>query len=545
MPQTPLQMTVILIVVFTLVFSPGIKAQERETVGYDELDEVLVVSERVEGGSGPRASAGRDQLDKSDQIDMQGFFDDIDGLSTFGDDERSVISIGGLSPDLVKVTLDGQSFSEGRGSGGFGAGDMPPDMILRVNVYKTPAASMEEGGAGGRVNLQMRFPVNITKPSNSINAKLGYAPDKGDFSPAGSFFMARPSESRKFGYMLSMSLSDRARQTDSQRISSWALRDFDGTSAYIPGQVKSNADETDQRNIFTGLALGFRPRQSLDISGKIFLSRKQKDAESHSLQHRVERQRDIFPLAFDERIVSELDSSDESRRNLRVIGSTREDRTDSVILGVDFKWRHEDWRVDGAVGYNTVKNKSDNPSQSIIFDANSAFAYTADADGSLIMSYPDEFPPNEDFAASRINLSDRNTTNSNSFGGIDLTRQLGEANIRRIRFGGKVREMTGSRHSSKGLVNLEDSLSLSEYASSQTRQTPWDTIAWPSTDMELVDSIVQEGQIDWRENLLNEYDMIPASRFPGQPGRRARSNWQHRCARCWYRNPDRRFPRLW
>ena len=329
----PLQMTVLLIVILSPEFSPGIKAQETETGSFSDLEEVVVFSDRIEGGSGPSAEVGRDQLEMSDQIDMQDIFDDIDGLSTLGgDDEGNAISIGGLSPDLVKVTLDGQSFSEGRGNGGFVAGDMPADMILRVDVYKTPTAAMEEGGAGGRVNLRMRVPVDIPRPSTSINARLGYVPDDGDFSPSGSFFMARPAESRKFGYMLSVSLSDRGKQTDNQRISNWALRDFDGRSAYIPGQVGSNATETDQRSIFTGLVLGFRPQPSLDISGKILLSQKPKDTESHSLQHRLERQRDIFPLAFDERIVSELDSSDDRRRNLRVIGSTREDDTDSVIL---------------------------------------------------------------------------------------------------------------------------------------------------------------------------------------------------------------------
>jgi len=506
MLQIPLQKTVILIVVFSLGFSPGIKAQETET-DIDEFDEVLVVADRVEGSS-RLGAASRDQLDESDQIDMEGFYDEIDGVSTLGgDNEGNVISIGGLSPDLVKVTLDGQSFGEGRGNGGFAAGDMPPDMVLRVNVHKTPTAAMEEGGAGGRVNLQTRVPMNIPKPATSLNAKLGYASDKGDFSPSGSFFMGRPSESRKFGYMLSVSLSDRPKPTDSQGISGWALRDFDGTSAHIPTQVRSTADETDQRSDLMGLVLGFRPRQSLDIIAKIFLSEKHRDTESHSLQHRVERQRDIFPLAFDERIVTELDSSDDSRRNLRVIGSTREDQTDSVILGMDFTWRQEDWRVDGAIGHNTVTNKSDRPSQSIIFDANSVFGYTADDDGALIMSYSDEFPAYGDFAASRINLSARNTKDTNSFVGIDLTRQLGEGIIRRVKFGGKIREMTGSRRNSKGLVSLDESLSLSDYASGQTQQTPWDTIDWPSTDMELVDSIVQEGQIDWRENLLNEYDI--------------------------------------
>jgi len=504
----PLQLVARLVVIFSLGFSAGLEAQETETDSYDEFDEVLVISDPVEIGTGPGAEAGRNQLDQSDQIDMEGFFDEIDGVSTLGgDDEGNVISIGGLSPDLVKVTLDGQSLGQGRGKGGFGAGDIPPDMILRADVYKTPTAAMEEGGAGGRLNLRMRAPLDIPKPSTSINARLGYVPDQGDFAPSGSFFMARRSDSKKFGYMLSVSASDRPRQTDSQGISSWESRDFDGTSAFIPRQVKSNADANDQRSVFAGLVLGFRPHESLDINSKILLSKKQRDIESHSLQHRLEKQRDIFPLAFDGRIVSELDSSDDSRGNLRAVGSTREDETDSAILGMDFTWRHEDWLVDGAIGRNTVTNESYRPSQSIIFAANSAFGYAVDTDSSLIMSYPDGLPPNENFAASRINLSDRNTKDTNSFGGINLTRQIGDSLFRRVKFGGKFGEMTSSRTNSKGLVSLEEDLSLSDYATSQNEQTPWDTVAWPAVDMRSVNSLVQESQIDWQDNLLNEYDI--------------------------------------
>ncbi|MEJ2369850.1 MAG: hypothetical protein P8Y07_03235, partial [Gemmatimonadales bacterium] len=83
------------------------------------------------------------------------------------------------------------------------------EMILRVDVYKTPTPAMEEGGAGGRVNLRTRNPVDIPKPTNSLKAKLSYTPDKDDFSPAASVFTGRSLENRKFGYMLSVSLSDR------------------------------------------------------------------------------------------------------------------------------------------------------------------------------------------------------------------------------------------------------------------------------------------------------------------------------------------------
>jgi TonB-dependent receptor len=379
-------------------------------------------------------------------------------------------------------------------------------MILRVDVYKTPTAAMEEGGAGGRVNLQMRNPVDIPKTTNSIKAKLGYVPDKDDFSPSASIFTGRPSESRKFGYMLSVNLSGREKHVGSQDITSWALRDFDGTSAYFPRQVRSNAVTNDQSDVFAGLTLGFRPHQSLEFSSKIFFSQKQKDTENLGLQHRIERQRNLSALAFDDRIVSVLDSSDNSRRNLRVVGGTREDQIDSMILAADFIWRQENWRMEGAIGYSTVDNESDTPSQNVTFDANSALGYTVGADDTLAMSYSGAFPAIGDFAASRINLSVKDTRDTDSFGGIDLIRPMGEGIIRRLRIGGKLRETTRSRDSSKGVVSLED-LSLSDSVTGATQRTPWDTIAWPSIDMINIDLVVQESPVDWEANLLNEYDI--------------------------------------
>jgi outer membrane receptor for ferrienterochelin and colicin len=253
------------------------------------LEEVVVTATRVEGGGRRRSTAaGRKELDSSDQTDMDGFFDDIDGLSTLGgDDEGNSFSINGLSPDLSKVTLDGQGFGEGRGNGGMGAGDLSPDMILRVDVYRTPAAYMEEGGSGGLVNLQMRNPLDIPRPSTSIRAKLGYVPDKGNFSPSANLFLGRPSDNKKFGYMLSLNLDDRTRQYGSQIISSWDLQQFDGRPAFIPNQVRSDAVKIDERRVLANLTLGFRPHRSLDINGKLFLSQRYKDTESDSLQHRL------------------------------------------------------------------------------------------------------------------------------------------------------------------------------------------------------------------------------------------------------------------
>jgi TonB-dependent receptor len=487
----------------------SLDAREPAVAGNDDIEEVVVTAQRIEGsGSKRRTAASREELDRSDQTSMEGFFDDIDGLSTLGgDNQGNGISINGLSPDLSNVTLDGQSFGQGRGSGGFGAGDLPPDMIRRVDVYKSPAASQEEGGAAGSVNLQLRNPVEIAGPSNSLKGRLGYIPDKNNFNPSASYFMGRQSASRKFGYMLNLSLAEQTREYASQDIPKWILDDLDGTAVYYPGQVRNNDVKDRQGSAFAGLTLGFRPSPSLDISGKLFLSRKQRDIETHGLQHRFEKQRNITVLATDGRIASQLESSDPGRRNLRVVGGSREDETDSLVLGIDLVWRKDGWRVDSAIGYSTDENQNDPPSRSATFEANSAFAYSAKPDGSLLMSYADGFPPTQDFSISRINLSDRNTEDSDGFAGIDAVRNLGDGFMRRIRFGGKTRQTQRERRSATGRVELEEGLTLDDFFTGKYRQTPWDLDKWPGSDAALVDDAVHAYQADWKENLLNQYDM--------------------------------------
>jgi len=474
-----------------------------------ELEEVVVTGEYIEGSGGRRRSAAsRDQLDLADETSMEDFFDDIDGLSTLGgDDQGNAFSIDGLSPDLSNVTLNGQGFGQGKGSGGFGAGDLPPDMIRRVDLFKIPTASLEEGGSGGSVNLQLRNPVDIATPTSSFKGRLGYVPDKGNYDPSASVFIGRPSENKKYGYMFSLTLTDRTREYGFQDVSNWLLRDFDNGSGYMPAQVRNSNVKDQQQSAFAGLTLGFRPRRSLDIAASLFYYQKQRDSLTHALQHRVERQRNITALAFDERIVTELESSDRNRENLRIVGSTREDLIDSLILGANFNWRRSRWLVHGALGYKVDNNESDSPSQSAVFEANSDIGYQVNGDGSLSMSYGDGFPPIQQFATGRVNLNERITEDTSGNASVDVTRQLRNSFVNRIRFGLKIRDMVRTRHGSTARFNQDEDLTLEDFFSGQYQRTPWDTVAWPSSDMGAVNDVVQDSDLDWRANLFNDYDI--------------------------------------
>jgi TonB-dependent receptor len=507
------------ITISVILFSQEIHAREERKVEKPtsttpsfssiDIEEIVVTAKRVEGnGKRQRTAASRDDLDNATQVDMNGFFDEIEGLSTLGaDEDGNAFSLDGLSANLANVTLNGQGLGEGRGNGGFSAGNLPPEMILRVDISKTPTPSMEEGGAGGSVNLQLRNPVDIVTVASNVKARAGYEPRKRNLSPSASFFTGRPSESNRYGYMFSMSMSEQIKEYVNQDINQWEPREFEGTLAFIPSQVRNNAIKDNLKSVFAGLSLGYRPHQNLDITGNVFLSRNQKDYDADGLQHRFEKQRNISLLDFDGRTATELESSDPNRKNLRIAGTTREEQTDSLVLGMNLAWRHAKWRINAALGYNSDKNKNDSPSQAASFEANSAFGYMAQNDGSLIMSYLDGFPATRDFDGIRINLNDRNTRDTNKFGGIDVTRSLGNVFIHRIRFGAKTRELTRSRRSDKGRLSLDESLNLSEFFSDHYQQTPWDMMAWPAIDMDAIDDLVKLSQIDWEDNLVNDYDI--------------------------------------
>ena len=114
-------------------------ADEHIVADDEELDEVIVNAVRIEpGGGGPRPTVSREDLDNSDQVDLLGFFDEIEGLSTLGgDEEGNRVSIDGLSHELIKITLDGHGYIAGRGSGSFSPGDLPTVFGLRARYSGT------------------------------------------------------------------------------------------------------------------------------------------------------------------------------------------------------------------------------------------------------------------------------------------------------------------------------------------------------------------------------------------------------------------------
>ncbi|WP_420243251.1 TonB-dependent receptor [Roseiterribacter gracilis] len=126
----------------------------------------------------------------------------------FGQGER--VSIRGTDPALNRTLLNGQTVasadwfildSPGRT---FNYTLLAPEIVGRLQVYKSPEARLDEGSVGGTVILETRRPLDLSKPiSLGASAEVAYNDRRGKASPNVSGFFGYKDPSDKWGIILS------------------------------------------------------------------------------------------------------------------------------------------------------------------------------------------------------------------------------------------------------------------------------------------------------------------------------------------------------
>ena len=75
----------------------------------------------------------------------------------------ALISIRGLGPEYAATTLNGQAFASAQFDGGFRFDIVQSELASEIQVFKTPSASMDEGGLSGAVNIGTAKPLNYSE----------------------------------------------------------------------------------------------------------------------------------------------------------------------------------------------------------------------------------------------------------------------------------------------------------------------------------------------------------------------------------------------
>jgi TonB-dependent receptor len=149
--------------------------------------------------------------------------------------EGQQLSLRGMGPSFARVLLDGMPISvASEGSVDQQARNrefdfdlLPSEIFSKLEVSKTPQASIVEGGLSGTVNLQTPRPFDYRGFTASYQLQGAYQDTSEEVDPRASFLISN-NWNDKFGALLSFSMSERTYRTDGWSSQGW-------TSGLVPG----------------------------------------------------------------------------------------------------------------------------------------------------------------------------------------------------------------------------------------------------------------------------------------------------------------------
>lgn len=104
--------------------------------------------------------------------------------------EGSKVSIRGLPPEFTGTTLNGRDVANafnlqlnGTASRDFEFSALPSEFVNTLEVYKSPMASLREGGLAGTVIIRTPSPLDIGKRRIALSAQGAYESNSGNVAP--------------------------------------------------------------------------------------------------------------------------------------------------------------------------------------------------------------------------------------------------------------------------------------------------------------------------------------------------------------------------
>ncbi len=183
--------------------------------------------------------------------------------------EGNEVSIRGVNPELTQVMLNGQYvastgwFSQQSNKRSFNMDMLPSEMVQSVDVYKSPVASLDEGGVGGTVIVKTRRPLDL--PSLSVFASAEMMQNSIDTEDTGmstSVMASWKNEAENFGILAAISSAEtigRAHKAENYWEEGWSAS---GIAEFNQDRERDGYDITAQ----------FRPAENLTFTGHYFRS---------------------------------------------------------------------------------------------------------------------------------------------------------------------------------------------------------------------------------------------------------------------------------
>lgn len=198
--------------------------------------------------------------------------------------EGSGIQVRGLSG--VASRLNGREIFSANGGRGLVWGDVTPELMSAVDVYKSATADLIEGGTGGQVDLRTKLPFDFSPgwhAAGSMEVSYGDLTSKTDYS--GSMLLSNRWSTGigDIGILVDLATSQLTSRSNFFRTEPYFRRRLLGETedVFLPGGY-DYGDEEFKRNrsgIYT--AVQWAPSDDLTLTGIYFQSRYKNHNQSH------------------------------------------------------------------------------------------------------------------------------------------------------------------------------------------------------------------------------------------------------------------------
>jgi iron complex outermembrane recepter protein len=185
--------------------------------------------------------------------------------------EGQTVTIRGFGPNFNTVLVDGRQLPTQTGHRSFDFDTLPADLINGADVFKTSAASQNDGGIGGLMNLHTARPLDLKK----FTAIANIQGEKGDLSgshaePQGFVLLSDTFADGTFGALASFSLQERSAPTNEAFTGNWVTSDFPllpgDPHGFMPQQLDVMSLDAFYRRIGAHGVLQWKPNDQLEMT---------------------------------------------------------------------------------------------------------------------------------------------------------------------------------------------------------------------------------------------------------------------------------------
>jgi iron complex outermembrane recepter protein len=188
------------------------------------LDEVVVTGIRGSLARATEIKRNSDQIVDSIASESLGKFPDsniaeslqrISGVSIDrSGGEGQAVTVRGFGPQFNTVLLNGRRIASDTGARSFNFDVLPAELISRVDVYKSAAANLEEGGIGSTIMLHTPRPLDINGFKAITSARALYEDLSDEVTPQVFGMISNRFAEGRFGALLSASYQERENRVE-------------------------------------------------------------------------------------------------------------------------------------------------------------------------------------------------------------------------------------------------------------------------------------------------------------------------------------------